>query len=368
MNSIFDKDNKYLFNRLYLKVKDSKEKIILSQNIINVINKLLTYNFDSSKITINIIDYNDIDSKIDIVKFIPDRIKQILKNNTVNKCVNIQSKEFPINIRIFFTNEIKNFSEKKIIYIAKICSYMYNYKLFDNKEYNEELNIYLIPSSFKKKFPDKCSFDVENINSGVTITNLENNKLSYILLWRTEEMIKVLIHELIHFLKLDFSDVTRQKNTKKYDNIIISLLNRNLKNYKIHDLLLNESLTETMAIFFHSIFLSFHINKKNCIKLTSKILNLELYFSLIQCSKIIKKINSNNYCEEKTSLSSYFFIKTLFLLSFDDWIFCKKNYNNYKNLVIFTLFLINKKFDILKENLSSSDHDTLRMSILGLSL
>lgn len=368
MNSIFDKDNKYLFNRLYLEIKDEKEKIVLSQNIINIIDKITSYNFDSKKIEINVIDYNNLNDKIDIIKFIPNRIKEILKNTTVNKCINVQNKEFPINIRIFFTKEIKNFSENKINFIAKICSYMYNYKLTNNRKYNEEINIYLVPSSFKKKFPDKCSFDVENINSGVTVTNLEDNNLSYILLWRTEEMIKVLIHELIHFLKLDFSVVTRQRNTKKYDNIIISSLNKNLKNYKINDLLLNESLTETMAIFFHSVFLSLHINVKNHIKLISKILNLELYFSLIQCSKIIKKINSNNYCEEKTSLSSYFFIKTLFLLSLDDWIFCEKNYKNYKNLVIFTLFLIDKKFNKLKENLSSLDHDTLRMSILGLSL
>ena len=50
--------------------------------------------------------------------------------------------------------------------------------------------------------PHNKHFGINNINSGGTIHTLSQ---SLIVLFRKEESDKVLIHELIHYLRLDFS-------------------------------------------------------------------------------------------------------------------------------------------------------------------
>lgn len=78
-------------------------------------------------------------------------------------------------------------------------------KLVNNKK---ELLIWIWTTNWKKKFPKKC-FREDNINSGSTTLwlsgkNSKNN--GEICLWRTEEIFKVLLHEIIHSFRLDSQD------------------------------------------------------------------------------------------------------------------------------------------------------------------
>lgn len=78
-------------------------------------------------------------------------------------------------------------------------------ELFGNKK---ELYIWLWPTSWKKRIPKKI-FTEDDINSGSTSLFLEGphaKKNGEIILWRKEEVLKVLVHEIIHAFRIDEKD------------------------------------------------------------------------------------------------------------------------------------------------------------------
>jgi hypothetical protein len=100
---------------------------------------------------------------------------------------------------------IQHTSKDKLSEIVKAAYFFTNY-------FNHECNSSLTPDNveigmvltrLKKTFPRAkgIPFDVDNINSGVTW--LESGKATQMLVYRKEECIKVLIHELLHYFRLD---------------------------------------------------------------------------------------------------------------------------------------------------------------------
>ena len=78
-------------------------------------------------------------------------------------------------------------------------------ELFGNKK---ELYIWLWPTSWKKRIPKKI-FTEDDINSGSTSLFLKGphaKKNGEIILWRKEEVLKVLVHEIIHAFRIDEKD------------------------------------------------------------------------------------------------------------------------------------------------------------------
>jgi hypothetical protein len=163
-------------------------------------------------------------------------------------------------------------------------------------------------------------------------------------IWREEEFEKVLIHELIHTLKLDFMTYP--------DNLTEDVANAfNLSNaINIH---VGEAYVETWAIIFNSILISKSLTK------FFEIFEKEVLFSLFQTSKVIHHFGYNCFtqCEmslvkahdtyipeiggrnkenndensatyvakflQDTSVFSYFILKTGILLHIDEFIrFC----------------------------------------------
>ena len=86
--------------------------------------------------------------------------------------------------------------------------------------------------------------------------------------FRKEELYKVLIHELIHYLKLDLVRKVEFPDYYKYFNIP--------QNTEIR---LNEAYTEIFAVIFNSMI---NTNESELIS----VLNRELKYSLYQCAKI----------------------------------------------------------------------------------
>ena len=154
----------------------------------------------------------------------------------------------------------------------------------------------------------------DNINSGSTI------KGHSIMLWRKEEIYKVLIHELIHFYGIDFYVYDKNYSTvEKYlDN-----------NFCIHGFdRPNESYTETLAILFHTMFVSKYVGENLDILLWK-----EFVHSLIQVGKIldfyklksitdVQKLDSQckSTLHQKTSVFSYYIIKSSFLLNLQNFL------------------------------------------------
>merc|ERR1712224_433802 len=147
----------------------------------------------------------------------------------------------------------------------------------------------------------------DSINTGSTYPGIS------ITLWRKEELCKVLIHELIHYLHLDI--YSSQDNLKFIYNDIN--LDGSITNP-------NEAYTEYVAIVLYI----YWIYKTTECKLTlkkfmEKRLLIELGWSFYQIAKILKFFKCYNSYEDlfkkgckfkqQTNVLSYFILKTYFL-------------------------------------------------------
>ena len=138
-----------------------------------------------------------------------------------------------------------------------------------NKSTNKA-NIVIFAGHQRKmiKSNDKCLCP-DNINSGSCIAG------EIVLIWRLEELYKVLIHELIHFYDLDF-----HSNNENYNDIQNYIMETyNVKPFDSP----NESYTETLAIIIYSLFYSYYSKYD-----FNLIIKYEIMYTFIQISKILK--------------------------------------------------------------------------------
>lgn len=120
----------------------------------------------------------------------------------------------------------------------------------------------------------------ENVNSGSSISGIQ------LMIWRREELNKVLIHELIHYFDLDI------QNEDKLDDIIKHKIGQ--VNYPV---LVNETITEIHAQFLHSIFITSKLNN-NYFNNFKIIYQYELIFSWYQFSKIMNFYNIKKFSKQ----------------------------------------------------------------------
>lgn len=311
------KNIKYLYNKLKkYKIKDVK-KLNIKKRYVKKINLIETL-------------------------FISDIIREYIDKN--NKyCIKIIYKYKNKKIKLKYYSKELNVNE---ILLKKII----NRTIFmmDITNIFKDINIIIYDTPFKKKLPCKnfCKeLSSDNINSGLSYSN-------NIIIFRYEELLKVLIHELIHVLDID---------VKYEDNINKKLL---LSKLCIKDLLINESYVETWANIIN-IYLVLY-DKKN-LTLDNYIENLikEKRFNLKQCCKImiyynINDINilCNNNIKDNTNIFSYFILKTYNLIYINNFLekyMDKKNIikskYNYNDYVKYLYNIINKKNNILKKNI-----------------
>ena len=243
---IFNNDNltkNKFFMNLYKKIKKNiKNKSINNININNI----------------NITLINDSPSKYLVEnKFTSKNIynKILNKLKYCYKCV------FENNILIYFI-EKKVVNNNIIIHIFKIIKLL---KILFKRE-NFEQNIIYFEIDEKKKFPKikKSVLGPDNVNSGLTY--LDNHKNGNIILYRKQEVLKVLIHELIHSNLID-SKIIFSKNLKKFSN-------KFCVNYNI---LLNEAFTESFATIINLFYI--HINCNFNMKELDNMFYNELYYS-----------------------------------------------------------------------------------------
>ena len=204
----------------------------------------------------------------------------------------------------------------------------------------------------------------ENINSGLTCDE-------YIFIWRQEELIKVLFHEMIHYYNFDFKN-------EDVNILLNEIFNVNGSNSSC------ESYTETLAIIINSIFVENETNYD-----FNFIISTEQKFILFQISKILSFyemnkfediIDGTKYINQKTNVLSYFFIKGILLLSLDDFfIFMNNNicfyhrYKQFKDLIKkslkqFPYTFVNKTIPKINKIKNMFIKKTLRMSCFELQI
>jgi hypothetical protein len=269
--------------------------------------------------------------------------------------------------KIYIYN-LSELDEKLINKIIRITELIYNLSTNKNK-----VHIIIILTPFKKSLniTDKC-IGCNNVNSGMS----DGTK---VIVWRHEEMDKVLIHELIHHHQLDFGD-TYITQSKKEANETLLIENNFLKNIKLNNkkrLILNEAYTETLATIINCAIYSFD-NKQDF----DRLIVFELWHSLIQVVKLLthfgfKTMNEflglddgqNIMCEE-TNVFAYYILKSYLLFSIPyvfNFIYCKKNIKNYR--IFIKEIIIDDKHWVhiinwIIDNYSESNNN-LRMTLFG---
>ena len=259
-----------------------------------------------------------------------------------------------LNLEIYYKN-IHNIDVElvnKLVYFVRINSKTKN---------NNKANIVLVLTKQKKYI----TYDIDNItpyntNSGYSISG------EIILIWRTEEIYKVIIHELCHYYNIDNNVKTNIKLSKIFnidDNVDSQI----------------ESYIETCATIFNSLIYS----KTHNINFVY-IINYEIKFSFYQVTKILNyygavsvsdMIDNKILNRQKTSVLSYYIIKLGMLLNINELFELWKlnNLNIKNNSEEYNIFYINsinvlKKYNNIFENItierkSKFINKTLRMTM-----
>lgn len=260
---------------------------------------------------------NEIDINFFIPTFYDDKLNSKFISNKIK--INIINNLFIKTSLKFKNRNITIFSKKNIKkdFIKKIDSIFNFFDILTKNINYYNLFIYL-SDEIKLINYDNEYINPDNINSGLT------NKV-YICIFRKEEIFKVLFHEIIHYLDLD---IYFYNNELRYLYKDIEL-NNSITNP-------NEGYTEALTIILITIWK--YIYFENNFKINEYFnysLNLELYWSFYQISKIIKffkcydtyeDLFKNKKCifKQKTNVLSYFILKSYLLFN------CNTYFKNIK--------------------------------------
>ena len=294
-------DMKYILKYILKYIKIYTVKI---ENIVNF--KISDY-----------LSYNDFTSK---------EVSEYITNN-IKFCNQIT---FENNIILYFTKKnISNTKVPKIIIqmftVIKLLKILFKRDIETNVQ-----KVTYFETGLKKKFPKntKKILGQNEVNSGLTFIDLHKN--GDIILYRKEEIIKVLIHELIHSNLIDEKIIFSRK-VKEFSNLFCVDYN----------ILLNEAFTESFATIIN-IFYIHIINKfkkrdldtmfKNemiySTYISSKIMK---YYKIDNITDVIKDHKCKNIFPQETNIFAYYILKNILLKNHIEFtsILDKFN-NNYK--------------------------------------
>lgn len=289
---------------------------------------------------------------------------------------------FSIGIRTFNIYIIKpcdndNDDNKKKMYhlidkmIHKIYVWLFVCNHYANSECSPIINIYIYLTNHKKILPSfhnslhgsyQLEIDRHNANTAFTLACPHSKNEIYI--YRFEEWFKVLIHESFHCFGLDFARMSQEMVHKKMFSIFP--INYDLRFY--------ETYCEMWAEIINIIFISVNsyssnetkINMNKLIKTIENHLYLEQMFSLFQCAKvlnfygltyrdILQKSNKIQY-KEKTSVFSYYILKSIVMFYYNDFIEWCYIHNNKSLEFTKTQNNINQFFEFIKTRYNSDEY------------
>ena len=305
-------------------------------------------------------------------------ISQYINNYILSKLIYQEKVTINLNnreIQIYISSENKIKKNEFLNFINKIILII---KVFDNlsNEKLDKLDLFIFLTKFKKTLPknNKDVISSLNVNSGYT-TFYSNFK--EIVIYRKEELFKVLIHELMHYYDFDIKKTINYMQEKIFINNCFKLY--------------GETYIEVWARILNIVFLSAEKTKNyddysNFLRIS---LYIESLFSYFQGLKILKynnitfntlrtRINKiNNYNEESNSYC-YYVLTSLLMFNIDTFLkLCYKNnfnlikfnkldYNHKELLNLILNILYSNKFINLERKLNKNkiENNTLRMSII----
>lgn len=237
---------------------------------------------------------------------------------------------------------------------------------------NLSIDLILYMSNAKKICPKikNQTISYEHVNSGSTTSYHDANYADPLVkIYRSEELIKVLFHELIHACK--------------FENLFTKYPEHNFKVTR-SQLLFTESITECMARILNIILYSY-IYSKNI----DDILEYEIMFGLIQTAKILNTygfvsvkdflnndINDKRKIKQETSAFEYYILTTILLMNINKFfsiIEKKGTINDMVKLINDTFNDIDyqNRVDNIIKDLGNMDNDlfnTCKMTIIKINL
>lgn len=222
------------------------------------------------------------------------------------------------NIQILYFS-YKNTLSKKTIEELKICIYRTNaIKSLSNN--HKPVIISIFPTLFKKtinKLSKKIKpLGTKNVNSGLTFYSLADDNNGTIIIWRKEEINKVIIHELFHAIYVDLGLILNEHIFDDYMKI-----NFNLDKF----IGVNESYVETISSIFNIIFCTLEQQKSKSI--IKNYIEVELFHAITKAAQILNYYNfsslkdlindSDKKFNQNSNIFSYYILKTLTLYKFD---------------------------------------------------
>lgn len=337
--------DKYNFEKCILWMNNHGEKI--NRGIYNLLKQSKIPGLFLKKMHIPTLEIYGEFTSLDVRDYVEKYI-----NSSISFVVEI--KGIKLNLNIKTRDHVK---EERLIKLIKRClilSHYHNLKDVVNIEFLETKNKKILPKRNTSKL-----LGPKEINSGSTYQSMND---SHVCVWREEESPKLILHELVHYLDIDF-----RFDTKQFDSLISRYFNINPDTQKK----LYEAYTETCACIINIFTCSLECcDNQHSYKYAKKMFNYELKYSLFQVAKIlnfysfkninefVKPYDSKNKFKQSTSVFSYFFVKTALLFYLDEFIdFIKKNndknvdysfklsdsYNVPKNFLIFILDICKRR-------------------------
>lgn len=216
-----------------------------------------------------------------------------------------------VNLTIVGQNikEIRSYKTQIIVVLGVFLDFIS--KTFDVKLQN--LNLLIFLSSHKKMLPQKPGpLTPRNVNTGVTLI-YPNNDFATIVVYRKEELLKVLIHELIHYTGIDEVDLPFHEKELK------GIFKSN------SPLFLRETYTDFIACSLHTMLYSLLdseglLHKKpDYLQEYTKNMNVEREHIMKQALKVTqynKLCTRHGNIHEYTHVTAYYILKAIM---FDSW-------------------------------------------------
>lgn len=236
--------------------------------------------------------------------------------------------------------------------------------------------VIIAPTKMKKSigFNEGDQIGIDKVNSGSSL--IYHNDVSYIFLWREEELEKVAVHEMIHALSGDRELYIN--NGSMIDCAVYKWLKIGKKMINV-----NETFTEVTADVLHAMYIGCEVGRGFYL-----FLQVERGFSLVQAAKLLKQLgydgfdqlereglgNEEEQFEQKTNTVAYYVLRAGVMYLFNDycqmvskwktpWIFPKGDDHKKKFL---ELIMEGCKKMELGDLIKKISHRSMRMTCLEL--
>ena len=287
-------------NNLDMVLKNFKYSELLNKKLVSLGLPSISINESDS---INIDEYLNIsnnDPRANLMsRFTPSHILCDIGNNYTNmKKFRFTYGAHTTNITAFYKNSI-DFNKITMLGVKSLA--------FCNEKLNKSIvNLTYAPHPDKKLLLKNNIIGPSSINSGFTTHYFNGDK--HITIFREEEAEKVLIHELVHYLGIDFSFMGNEQqliNKQFLEDFDVNTDYSNINTF--------EAYTDFIGILYNNIYNSI-INNKNL----REMMNNEVKFQKYQIHKLLSKynmkhplseLNNGKKIEQSTNVVSYYILK-----------------------------------------------------------